>query len=63
MVAPCALRMDPGALPFSENGDERILGQLAVLIVFICGTELLDDAGNTVVSRYRHRASHTSPPW
>lgn len=42
------LTVDACPLPFSKDGDQRILGQLAVFVVFICRTELLNEAGDTV---------------
>jgi len=42
------LAIGGGASASGEGGDQRILGQLAVLVVFVSGTELLDDAGDAV---------------
>jgi hypothetical protein len=42
------LAVDPRAFAFGKNGDQRILSQLAVLVVFVCGTELLDESSNAV---------------
>src|SRR4029079_15466513 len=42
------LAVDPGAFPFCEESNQRILGQLAVLVVFMCRTEVLDDPADSV---------------
>jgi hypothetical protein len=57
------LAMDPRAFAFGENGDQRILSQLAVFAVFVCGTKLLDDARNAVGVSVPASGQPDTPPW
>ena len=39
------LAVDTRAFPFSEHREQRILGQFAILVVFICGTRAFGRCG------------------